>query len=486
MITWMQRHKKYLVVTIWIATIAFIGAGFVGWGAYDFNSDRASAVAKVGERKITVQEYQMAYANYYNFYNNMLGGELTQEKADQMGLEKMVIQSIINETLLLSYADEIGLRVQDAEIKETLANDDAFKVDGIFNKEAYYRVVKQSGVKAKDYENSLKKQILLTKIQNALKLKPTKIEQEMLASSMFMKDKLAIDIIYLSADEGIVKEDEIKKYWEENKQNYLTEKSYDLETIKVALTTESIDEEELKEYFNEKKHNYKDSEGKLLSLETAYADVEKDFRLKNTKRDALETYLLFKKGQMNATGTLNIKISDTTFPVNSLKNARVGTVLKPIEQEDGYIVIKIANINEPTPKPYIDAKGTILVELKQLKQTETLRKKAEARLEVFNGRNIGFVSRDTTKTIGGLTQEESLEFINFVFDNNKERNFKILGNKAVLYKILEQNLLANDKLDKYVDLLNENIAQLKQAEIGQNLIAKLKTRYETEQYYKGN
>ncbi len=32
MITWMQRHKKWLVITIWISTIAFVGAGFVGWG----------------------------------------------------------------------------------------------------------------------------------------------------------------------------------------------------------------------------------------------------------------------------------------------------------------------------------------------------------------------------------------------------------------------------------------------------------------------
>ena len=82
MITWMQRHKKYLVVTIWISTIAFVGAGFVGWGAYDFNTDRASAVAKVGDRKITVQEFQMAYSNHYSYYNNIFQGQLTQEKAD--------------------------------------------------------------------------------------------------------------------------------------------------------------------------------------------------------------------------------------------------------------------------------------------------------------------------------------------------------------------------------------------------------------------
>ncbi len=178
MITWMQRHKKYLVVTIWVSVIAFVGAGFVGWGAYDFNSDRASAIAKVGERKITVQEYQLAYANYYNFYNNMLGGGLTQEKADQMGLEKMVIESVINETLILAYADEIGLLATDAEVKNALATDTAFQKDGVFDKDTYYRVIKQSQIKAKDYETGLKKQILLSKVQSILKLQPTEAEKE--------------------------------------------------------------------------------------------------------------------------------------------------------------------------------------------------------------------------------------------------------------------------------------------------------------------
>ena len=58
MITWMQKHKKYLVVTIWVSTIAFVGAGFVGWGAYDMNTNRAKSVAKVGNRNISIGEFQ--------------------------------------------------------------------------------------------------------------------------------------------------------------------------------------------------------------------------------------------------------------------------------------------------------------------------------------------------------------------------------------------------------------------------------------------
>jgi len=485
MITWMQRHKKYLVVTIWISVIAFVGAGFVGWGAYDFNSDRASAIAKVGDRKITVQEYQLAYANYYNFYNNMLGGGLTQEKADQMNLEKMVIQSIINETLILAYADEIGLRATQEEIKNALASDTAFQKNGVFNKETYYNVIKQSQIKAKDYEKGLEKQILLSKVQNILKLKPTEAEKELFVSSMFMKDRLSVGIIYLDQSEAVVSEDDIKKYWEEHKTEYLSEKSYDLDIITIGLSTKDIDEEKLKTFYQEKRHNYKSNEGKILSLADARVDVERDYRLKLSKREALETYLLFKKSQMNATGTKNIKVSDITFPVDKLATTKVGQVLKPIETKDGYIVAKLKSINNPLPKPYLDAKAAILTQLQSEKKVTALQKKAKARLGIFQGKDIGFVSRESGKKIPGLSEAESLEFINFVFDNNKARNFKVIGNKAVLYQILEQNLLANNKAEKYTTLVNDNIAQMKQAEISQNLIVNLKKRYDIEQYYKG-
>lgn len=486
MITWMQHKKKYLVVTIWIATIAFIGAGFVGWGAYDFNSDRASSVAKVGERKITVQEYQLAYANFYNFYNNMLGGSLTQEKADQMGLEKMVMQNIIDETLLLSYADEISLRVEPSEVKKALIEDEAFKVDGVFNKEAYYRVIKQAQISAKDYENGLKKQLLLSKIQSVLNLKPTDSEKEMFVASMFMEDKLSVDVIYLDQNEAVVSEDETKKYWEEHKTNYLTLKSYDLDTIKVGLSNDPINEEDLKTYYEEKRHNYKDDEGKIASLEEARVDIEKDFRLKNAKREALETYLLFKKSQMNPTGTKTVKVNDDKFPADKLNQVKVGDVLKPIEFEDGYIIVKVKSINSPEPKAYEAAKTEILAQLQTEKKQDTLKKKAQARLEIFQGEDIGFVSRDTQKEIPGLTAAETLEFINFVFDNNKKRNFKIIGEKAVLYQVMEQNLLKNSKVEKYASLINDNISQMKQAEVSQNLLAELKNRYDIEQYYKGN
>ena len=103
MITWMQKHKKYLVVTIWVSTIAFVGAGFVGWGAYDFNKSRATSIAKVGNIDISYQRFQQAYSQLFNYYSQMSGRQLSEDEANQLGLANAAAEGLIRETLLLNY-----------------------------------------------------------------------------------------------------------------------------------------------------------------------------------------------------------------------------------------------------------------------------------------------------------------------------------------------------------------------------------------------
>jgi len=186
----MQKHKKYLVVTIWISTIAFVGAGFVGWGAYDLNANRATSVATVGHRNISVQEFQQKYNQLYNYYASILDGKLTQEKADEMGLENLALQAAIQENLLLNFADDIGLDVSDEDILKYIVTDPNFQKDGKFDKNFYYDVLRRARINPNDFEKNLKRSILLDKLNFVLNTSPTKNDLEMMTSSIFMKDKI--------------------------------------------------------------------------------------------------------------------------------------------------------------------------------------------------------------------------------------------------------------------------------------------------------
>ena len=485
MITWMQRHKKYLVITIWISTIAFVGAGFVGWGAYDMNKDRAASVAKVGHRTISVQEFQSAYANHFNYYNNLLSGKLTQEQAEQMGLNKIVMNTLVNQALLLNYADELGLIATKDDVKVRLINTPSFQTDGVFNKELYYSILKANRINPSDYENGLEKEILNAKLENFFKLTPTPKEINLFASAFFMEDHLLVAAVALDANEVTANEDAIKAYWDKNKSKYLTKKSYTLELLNLPASQTKADDKTLEEFYTQEKYNYTHPDGKLMSFEEAKAKVAIDLRLKNDKKSSLEAFLAFKKGELPASETKVIFDDDTTYPLDKIQVAAKDEVLKPVIIKDNYVIIKLKEVKFPEPMSYELAKKDASHDLLEELKNATLEKKAQAKLENFAGNDIGFVSRDSVKSIAGLSEAKSAEFLSYVFDNITPKGYKVIDGKAIVYEVLEQKLLNKDKAKQYVSMISDNVLQVKQAELNQNLIKKLAAAYKVEQYYKG-
>lgn len=485
MITWMQRHKKYLVITIWISTIAFVGAGFVGWGAYDFNTDRASSVAKVGERTISYQEFQTAYNSYYSFYNNLMGGNFTQEQATQMNLDSMVMSSLINQTLLLNLADDLGFNVTQEDVMEKLKATEGFQTNGVFDKELYYSILKSNRISPSDYEKGLEKEILNAKIERFFKFSPTEKERELFAASFFMEDKLYVGSVSLDANDLTYKEEDLKAFWETNKSDYMTQKSYTLELLNLPASSETFDLKTLQAFYEEEKHAYKNPDGKLMSFEEAKELLSVDLRLKNDKKHALESYLAFKKGELKPTETKTFLENDPSFPLDKIVSLAKDEVAKPFIHNNHYVIVKVKEIRFPEVMSYEMAKNDLKKDFLETLKTAVLEKKASAMLDTFTGSDIGFVSRESVKSIAGLDEAKSAEFLSYVFDNPQTQGYKIIGEKAILYKVLEQKLLNKEKVTQYVSLLDENIAQVKQTEFNQNLIKKLAQVYKIEQYYKG-
>ncbi|MFY4819689.1 SurA N-terminal domain-containing protein, partial [Aliarcobacter butzleri] len=154
MITWMQKHKKWLVITIWISTIAFVGAGFVGWGSYDYGK-QGGVVAKIGDREVTVEEYQQEYSNLYSQYSRMFGDMFNNQIAEQLGLKDIAYNQVLQKNLFMAYGDSLGLDVTDEEIARELLKYEAFFKDGKFDKDTYLKVLNQNRLTPKHFEESL-------------------------------------------------------------------------------------------------------------------------------------------------------------------------------------------------------------------------------------------------------------------------------------------------------------------------------------------
>jgi len=487
MITWMQRHKKWLIITIWISTIAFIGAGFVGWGQYKYG-DKASAVAKVGNVEISMSDLQETYSRLYQQYNQMLQGNFDQEKAKQFGLQKQALQQLIQQALLTNLAQSYDLMVSDRELFDVIRSQKAFYKNGSFDKELYKQVLSQNRMTPKEYETSLRKDILLQKTLALLPVKTSDNEEKIINTLLNIADKIEYKVLSQDMITLTPTDKELKKYWEGIKNNFMTDISYEIIFIKEAPVVNSYDNATIEKYYKENKTHFKDSEGKILPLESAKTAVVKELNAKASKDAALRKYIAFKKGKLDASvkqekltiSAHNNPLGDTALQtVTKLSSTK--PYAKPVLINDTYYIIELVKINPATTKSFEAAREELLpLYLQQAKQ-EKLLVLANNLLGTFTGKKTDFITINSVDTLEKLSKEEAAEFLQKLFISDKKKNFITLNDgKIVLYNILEQKLLTN-KNSKESDV----IARLKSTMFSEGLIKTLQNKYQTEIFIQG-
>jgi len=486
MITWMQRHKKWLIITIWISTIAFVGAGFVGWGQYSYG-DKAGAVAKVGNIEITQGSLQKSYSRMYAKYNEMFQGNFDEEKAKQFGLQKQALQQLIQQALLLNLAASYDLEVSDKELIASLTKQEYFFKDGVFDKESYKIVLSQNRMSTKEYEAELRKDLL---IQKTLKLLPVEVsdnEIDILNTLMNISDKINYKI--LSQDDITIDTSDtlLKPFWETRKNNFMSAVSYDVKYLTQEQVIQTYDDTKISNYYSDNKTHFKDSEGKILSLEGAKELVINELNAKATKDKALRTYISYKKGKLQDTAFKSARLSRVQNPFDAVTLKKISKLsptspyMKPILINDVYHTFELVKVNPSTPKTYEDAKSDVIAIYTAQTKKSKLQELANNSIATFSGTNTPFItSRDIDK-INGLTQAEATEFLQKLFTNDKKRAYIVLNSgKIVLYYILEQKLL-----DKSNNDLASSVKKLKSGMFNKALIKTLEKQYQTEIFIQG-
>lgn len=485
MINWMQKHKKYLIPTIWISGIAFIGAGFVGWGAYDMNKDRSTSVAKVGNTPISIQEFHLKYNEVYNYLNSIGDKQLTQEEADKMGLDHMALTALIQETMLLNYAQDLGLSSNNEDVLKYIITSPSFQKDGKFDKELYLSNVKMFGLTPNEYENNLKKVITLDKLNHALNLPVTNQDKEMIASAYFMMDKISVDIITQNANDVSIDDNETHKYWENNKNNYMTKRAYILDTYFVTPHDINVSDSDLKSFYEKSRSQYRDENDKILSFDEAKDRVYQNYKFDFSKNEALKIYLSLKKGEKSTNKQMKVTEDDSNFPVLEITQSAKGEFIKPFEYENGNLIVKINTIEEPRIMSYEEAKYAVIKDYKKIKIASALETKAKEALANFHGKDIGYVSKGDIKSVDGLSEGEFSYFIDQIFQKNQPKGYVILDNKIVVYEITQQSLNNPEKAKEYASTIAKSSENLINSDLQQDLLNALQKRYKIEQYYKG-
>ena len=488
MISWMQKHNKYLVWTIWVATIAFIGAGFVGWGSYDFGA-KAGNVAKVGNIEISQTKLNTVYSDIYGQYNQQMQGQLDEKKAKEMGLIQMAFSRINTQAKLLNFAQENGIVVSDEEIAGQLEQIPSFQKDGAFNREIYQGFLNARRIKAKVFEEQLKEELLITKTLNLLQIDALPLEIESISAAMNVADKLAYKVLSNADVNVTLDETGLKTFWEAQKENFMTDKMYELALVWTNSTETEVNDEELKAFYETNSFNYSNAEGKQLSFDEAKEKVSTDLKIKKTKKAAQKDYIAFKKGKLESNETLTLGLNDSKLSKeiwDDIQKKNIHDILKPKVVGEKYASVKIISLKEPQVKSFEEAKETVTSLYEVQAKKKALLSLAESTLETLNESNAdvsNFVTLQTRDNLKSLNLQESLQFIQKLFTSTKEKGIISILDKVIVYSIIEQKLLPMDA--NQTELVTGTVNQVKQNIFESNLIKTLDAKYPTEVYMEG-
>ncbi|WP_456393905.1 SurA N-terminal domain-containing protein [Nitratifractor sp.] len=487
MIAWMQKHNKYLVITIWIATIAFIGAGFVGWGTYQYGS-KAGAIAKVGDVTISQEKFNFTYQNLYRQVAQQLGGAFDDAKAKEMQLPRRAYNQLVMQAYLLNLAQEYGIVVSDEELAAEIAQIPSFQNKGAFDKKIYMTFLNGRRIKAKEFEAIVRDDLIIAKLMKLLNKKAVPFEKQVIASALSISDKIRYEVLTPDTIQPQADEVTLKQYWQKHKQEYKTPKKFKVAILWTPTDDINVTEEALKNFYRKNSFNYTDAEGKELGYEKAKAAVERDYRIKKGKKKALLDYIALKKGKKEAGEVKTLPLNDPLLSKalwEELQQSSVGTLIKPKPVGNRYATLKLLERIPPRLMSFEEAKAQLEKAWLAEARAQVLKSRAEALSKTPEKltKESKYLSLTRPETLPPLDLLESSQAVQNLFTSNKKTGIISINKKYLVYTIVDQKIAESD-----VNVSNGFATaadRIKQGEFQQTLLKELSQKYPVQAFVKG-
>src|SRR5262245_16452703 len=237
-------------------------------------ADDQSVVAVVGSEKITLKDYRLKIQQFFSRYGRNNSFPLIQLKS--MGLDKTMLDSIIDNRIALDQADKLNMTATNREVSERIRQqfrDESGKFIGV---EEYKNRLIMNGLEVEQFEKDAREMITLSKFRNFLSSGEQVSDREV--EDKYKKDNTKIETAYTTINLEKVRksykpsEDELKAFYEAKKGEFkASEPTYQADYIfipsdEVAKTVVLTDEQLRKEYENKKQQEYRASIIKLNVL----------------------------------------------------------------------------------------------------------------------------------------------------------------------------------------------------------------------------
>lgn len=226
----MRQHKGWLKWSLALVCLAFVFLyvpSFVQQ-APEVTGAMTDVLARVGDEEITVGDFRNIYLQQLQNYQAQSGGEITSEILQSMGIDRQLLQQMVDEYAAYAEAERLGFDVTDAEVRERIVSLPAFQQNGQFVGEAAYSQllrVQQPPSSPAQFEENVRRALTLERLQAAVTDWITISDDDLQQEYTNRNEQIRVSTIAFRADdfrEGIEATDEdVAALYEQDAEDYL-------------------------------------------------------------------------------------------------------------------------------------------------------------------------------------------------------------------------------------------------------------------------
>lgn len=228
-----------LLLFIFLAPLAFLGIE-----SYFSSRANSDILVTVGEKQITQQEFNRYFISAREQQLKAVNGDASQ--IDEVALKNQILDSLIDRSVLLQKAKELGLYPNEAQINAILLNDPEFQENGKFSQAKFEAVLRNNRIDKRHVFANMSEQMALREVQKvaAASAFMTKPEQDKLFDLQSAERNIWVKRVDSSdfTDKVTVSKEQINAYYNKHKSEFKTKRTVDLSYIKLNKNSLTVDE----------------------------------------------------------------------------------------------------------------------------------------------------------------------------------------------------------------------------------------------------
>jgi peptidyl-prolyl cis-trans isomerase D len=429
MLSIMRKHAQSWIIKVALFSIAVV---FVFWGVGSFRSERASRVAQVNGKTISVGEYQQAYRQTLDRIRDVYGKSLDEKTFYSPEFKRKVLDGLIEKRLILEAGKTLGFSVTPQELARAIEQMPYFQENGKFSPVRYKRLLQMNRMTPEAFEAEQKAALFQERVTAFLN-GFIKIEAEEIRNFYTFLNNETNDYLIRFKKEDYksriaITQDELKAYFVQNPSRYRTPVQVRMAYLDISPkdfeAKAAVTDKEIQEYYQQNQQKFTDSKSnKPQSLDQVQNVIrtllqsEKARELARQKAEETYDQVLSKGNLKGFSREFRVPIKETEWMTSgetkpgiegvkdfnqkafALKKGELAPVLD-LGAEWGFVILQVTERRESQSMTLEQAESRVKEDLLEEKAAKMALAEAESFLKEFGQKkDIVQIAREKNRPV---------------------------------------------------------------------------------------